>query len=147
MNIKWNCQDKRTYHAWYNARARCQDKTHPAYAAYGGRGLQFDQRWLDFDMFVEDLGLCPVGLTLERKDNTLGYCPDNCLWATYSEQNHNKRLFRNNHTGIKGVARARLGWQAYGRFRGIKFHLGTYRDFFEACCARKSWENKNVARL
>jgi hypothetical protein len=31
------------------------------------------------------------GLTLDRIDNTLGYCKSNCKWSTYKEQNNNKR--------------------------------------------------------
>jgi hypothetical protein len=29
--------------------------------------------------------------TIEREDNNAGYNPDNCKWATYKEQNKNKR--------------------------------------------------------
>ena len=33
----------------------------------------------------------PHSLTLERKDNSKGYFPDNCKWATKSEQAFNRR--------------------------------------------------------
>ena len=29
-------------------------------------------------------------LTIDRKDGSKGYTPDNCRWATYSEQNKNR---------------------------------------------------------
>lgn len=144
---KWKVKCKRTYHAWYNAMDRCVNVFHPAYANYGGRGITFDSRWYDFDLFVQELGKCPVGYTLERVNNDFGYFKENCKWATYSEQNQNKRLFQNNTTGIKGIAPTRKGWQAYGRFQGKRQHLGTYQDFFLACCARKSWENLNSSSL
>ncbi len=28
--------------------------------------------------------------TIDRKDWRKGYCPENCRWATYSEQNKNR---------------------------------------------------------
>ena len=52
-------------------------------------------RWDDsktgFKAFVADMGLRPPGRTLDRKNNDLGYSPDNCRWATLSEQGRNKR--------------------------------------------------------
>jgi hypothetical protein len=41
--------------------------------------------------FYEDMGERPPHSTLERRDNTKGYTPRNCYWATRQSQGRNKR--------------------------------------------------------
>jgi len=36
------------------------------------------------------MGLCPPGMTVERKDNDGDYDPGNCHWGTMKEQGRNK---------------------------------------------------------
>jgi hypothetical protein len=52
-------------------------------------------RWhQSFESFLADMGTCPPGMTLGRKDNDKGYEPDNCEWQTQKSQANNRR---NNH--------------------------------------------------
>ena len=60
---------------------RTTNPGHPAWPRYGGRGIGVCDRWRDFGAFLDDMGLQPQGLTLERKKNHLGYSPGNCCWA------------------------------------------------------------------
>jgi hypothetical protein len=62
-----------------------------AYAAYGGRG---NPRWFQYENFFADMGPCPKGLTLERIDNSRGYCKANCEWRTVKQQARNRRSTR-----------------------------------------------------
>lgn len=81
-----------TYLAWQNMKRRCTDPKNKKYIDYGGRGVTVCTRWLsNFEAFLEDMGEKPNQLTLERADNSGNYEPDNCVWATVSEQNTNRR--------------------------------------------------------
>lgn len=77
------------YAAWAAMHRRCDNPRNPNFPRYGGRGIAVCDRWARFDEFFADMGPCPPGLTLERIDNSKGYEPNNCKWATYSEQNRN----------------------------------------------------------
>lgn len=64
---------------------RCHNPKHPAYPSHGGRGITVCKAWKSFDVFLEDLGPCPDGYQLGRRDLTKGYDPGNTCWMTRSE--------------------------------------------------------------
>lgn len=87
---------------------KCHDTKHMNYAYYGGRGIGVDVRWQDFERFYADTGSPPVGLTLERIDNALGYSPANCEWADRSEQARNRRS--NRLISLDGTTQCIAAW-------------------------------------
>jgi hypothetical protein len=80
-----------TYRTWRAMKSRCLNPNDPAYLRYGGRGITVCDDWLQFEKFVGDMGVRPDGTELDRVDNDAGYSPDNCRWATRSQNSRNKR--------------------------------------------------------
>lgn len=74
--------------SWQSMRARVSGK-HSNSRYYVGYSV--DPRWNSFERFLADMGERPEGLSLDRIDRTKDYGPDNCRWATMSEQNYNRR--------------------------------------------------------
>lgn len=80
---------------WRGMWSRCTDPESEGYKDYGGRGIEVCERWRNLDWFIKDMGPRPSpSHTLDRADNEEGYYPQNCRWATWKEQQRNRR---NNH--------------------------------------------------
>jgi hypothetical protein len=74
----------RTYKIWTGIKQRTDGRRS------GYSGVSICERWRSFENFLEDMGECPIGLTLDRKNNSKGYGPDNCRWATRLDQTLNR---------------------------------------------------------
>lgn len=138
---------KKLHKIWLAMRSRCSKPTDPDFANYGGRGITVCPEWYNsLEIFLNDMGPRPIGWRLERKNNDLGYSPANCCWATPTQQTHNQRLRKDNTSGLKGVSfcRTKQKWFARGVTNQNYTNLYNGSDFFEACCRRKSWENRNL---
>lgn len=82
--------ETKTYRTWRSMRERCGNPNSVAYQRYGGSGITVCERWGKLENFIEDMGLRPEGMTLDRIDGTKGYEPSNCRWATRVQQARNQ---------------------------------------------------------
>lgn len=120
---------------------RCHNSRNKAYPYYGGRGITVCDRWrygsdgmTNWETFLFDMGVPDKGLSIDRVDNDKGYSPDNCRWATITQQNRNKRT--NQHDTPSYI------YKHYGAYRvqfsidGKMFSFGAYKDIEEATSVR-----------
>jgi len=81
-----------TYQTWVNMIVRCENEHHRKYHLYGGRGIKVCQQWREsFEAFLADMGERPPGKTIDRKNPDGDYDKSNCRWATWLEQQRNRR--------------------------------------------------------
>ena len=80
----------RTHKTWTHMKQRCTNPKSTSYPYYGGVGIGFDPSWGEFQNFIEDMGIRPDGMTLDRIDNTKNYSKDNCRWQTPKQQANNR---------------------------------------------------------
>lgn len=133
------------YNAWNAMIQRCTNPNNPAYKNYGGRGITVCTEWKDsFIAFFTDMGKRPERLTLERKNNNLGYSKENCIWDTRINQSRNQRIWQKNRTGMRGIywCKKRQKYSVNIGVNNKQYYIGIFKDLEEAKAARIAAEQK-----
>lgn len=82
------------YNIWCHIKSRCTNSNVESFPYYGERGITVCSEWLhDFEAFRDwalKSGYRP-GLSIDRFPDKLGnYEPNNCRWATMTQQQRNR---------------------------------------------------------
>lgn len=89
--------------SWISMMERCYRPTNGSYRNYGARGVIVCARWHEVENFLADMGKRPEGTSIDRIDPYGDYTPENCRWASQSQQQHNKRGTRLNWTSVREI--------------------------------------------
>lgn len=100
----------KTLSCWSNMISRCHNPKGSGYKRYGARGIVVCDRWRESSSnFIQDMGYAPSRKhSIERIDNSKGYCKENCKWATKDEQCRNTR--KNVYLTLDGITMVRKDW-------------------------------------
>lgn len=85
-----NSSSSGTYMSWQSMLNRCTNRNSRMYSKYGAVGISVCDEWRNFERFLMDMQERPKGTSLDRIDGSKGYSPDNCRWATPTEQIRNR---------------------------------------------------------
>ena len=131
---------ERLQNIYVNLKQRCYNPKSTFYKNYGGRGITVCDEWLNSEMYdgrstkgwiaFKNWALSngyADNLTIDRIDNSKGYCPENCHWVTMRTQQNNRRS--NRLITYKGKTQSLANW-----CRELNLNYGTIK-----CRIRRNW--------
>jgi hypothetical protein len=90
-----NIRTEPEYGSWLSMVSRCTKPARKDFKRYGGAGITVCARWMDFRLFLADMGPKPSRLhSLDRMNGATEYGPGNVRWATPAEQARNRKSTR-----------------------------------------------------
>jgi hypothetical protein len=125
---------------------RCENPAHLTYSSYGGRGVCVCREWREDRQAFYEWAMATgfsVGMEIDRIDATKGYEPNNCRWATRSQNKGNRskartREFSSQFKGVTLYCGKKLRtkpWLASIGIEGKRVSLGSFATERDAAAA------------
>lgn len=137
----------RLYNIWCGMHRRCKYSKYYQHVAVADEWSSYEmfRKWALASGYVD-------GFEIDRIDNRKGYSPENCRWATRSQQMQNRGITRrlNKTSRFKGVQRVRhckKQWRALANVDGKPRQIGLFETEEEAAKAWDEWSKKEYGEF
>lgn len=124
FNIAHGMTHTRLYRMWATMKQRCCDPNSSGYYKYGAKGVTVCEDWKFFEPFMKwalSNGYTDK-LSIDRIDNSKGYCPENCRFVTMRDQQNNRT--NNVYIEIDGTVHTLAEWC---RIYDLKYSIVQHR--------------------
>ena len=113
----------RLHRIWSAMISRCENPKNNRYYAYGAKGISVCDEWRNDFLSFYDWAIhngYTDELSIDRIDNSIGYCTSNCRWSTKIQQANNKTT--NRFITYCGQTKTVKQWSQYFGFDYKYFH-------------------------
>ena len=138
-----NNRNSRLHVTWANMKRRCINPRGTEKTKYSG--VRICDEWMEFEPFMR-WALAngyQDNLTIDRKDSSGDYEPNNCRFVDYSTQGANRKITKKNKSGYIGVSFELGRWSAKITWQGNQIRLGRFDTALEAAAARDNYIRKH----
>lgn len=129
----------RLHNIWNGMKNRCLHKTEYKH-------LDVCDAWQSYETFRDwaHASGYSEALEIDRRDNSKGYSPENCRWATRRQQMQNTGLRKqknktSKYKGVQRLSHTRKPWRALGTINAKPIQLGLFATETEAAKAYDAW--------
>lgn len=138
----------RLYTSWASMKHRVKGTTKENRRSYSDKNIEVCTEWLEYLPFKRWALYNGYNddLTLDRKDNDLGYNPNNCRWANRAVQSANTRVLRaNNRSGYRGVCfvNEKNKYRASIQIKNKSIFIGYFENPIDGAIARDEYIKDN----